>query len=158
MANASFTYSDLIAGYVTGFSRGDQSFGIRTSDGREFKAHLTPTVFARVAQNLEEPYHDATQLLAEMLREGQHVFAYGVYYPEGSEPRFEVKSLVFPGQGPGTYRHEEPDWWVNQVRSITDKYLLWQFGYPEKPIDYREYRTMLHLGGAKKGDFLKETD
>jgi mannose/cellobiose epimerase-like protein (N-acyl-D-glucosamine 2-epimerase family) len=158
MAGTAFTFSDLITGYVTGFTRGDQSFGIRTSDGREFQAYLTSTTFARIAQNLEEPYQDCTQRLGELLKEGQHVFAYGVFYPEGDKPRFEAKSLVFPGEGVGVYRQEEPDWWVKQVRSIADKYLLWQFGYPEKPIDYREYRTMLHLGGAKKGDFLQETD
>ena len=51
-----FSFSDTIAGYVTVFDRNEKSFGIRTSDGREFKAYLTPTTYARLAQNLEEPY------------------------------------------------------------------------------------------------------
>ena len=93
-----------------------------------------------------------------MLEEGQYVFAYGVFYPTSDGTRFEVKSLVFPGEKPGHYRHEEPDWWIKQVRSIADCYLRWQFGYPEKPIDFREYRTFLHLGGTKRGDYLQETD
>ena len=156
--NVSFTFSDLIGGYVTHLNRAERRFGIRTSDGREFQAYLTPSTFARIAQNLEEPYQDCTSRLGEMLEPGQHVFAYGVFYPESSGLRFEAKSLVFPGEGPGAYRHEEPDWWVKQVRSIADSYLKWQFGYPEKPIDYREYRTFLHLAGAKKGDYLQETD
>lgn len=155
--DVSFTFSDLITGYVTNFNRADKTFGIRTSDGRVFQARLTPSTYARVAQNLEEPYEDATGRLGEMLDEGQHVFAYGVLYPEDNL-KFEVKSLVFPGGRHGEYRYEEPDWWVKQVRSIGDSYLRWQFGYPEQPIDFREYRTFLHLAGAKKGDYLQETD
>ena len=95
---------------------------------------------------------------ARCSKTGQYVFAYGVFYPSADGTRFEVKSLVFPGEKPGHYRHEEPDWWIKQVRSIADCYLRWQFGYPEKPIDFREYRTFLHLGGTKRGDYLQETD
>jgi mannose/cellobiose epimerase-like protein (N-acyl-D-glucosamine 2-epimerase family) len=153
-----FTFSDLIAGYVTDFNRAEKAFGLRTSDGREFKASLTPSTYARISQNLEEPYQDCTARIGEMLVDGQYVFAYGVFYPAAGGTRFEVKSLVFPGEKPGVYRHEEPDWWINQVRSIADCYLRWEFGYPEKPIDFREYRTFLHLGGTKRGDYLQETD
>jgi mannose/cellobiose epimerase-like protein (N-acyl-D-glucosamine 2-epimerase family) len=152
-----FTVSDLVTGYVTDFKRSDKSFGIRTSDGRVFRARLTPATYARIAQNLDEPYQDATARLGEMLVEGQHVFAYGIFYPE-NDLTFEVKSFVFPGERAGQYRFEEADWWVKQVHSIADSYMRWQFGYPDKPIDYREYRTFLHLGGAKKGDYLQETD
>jgi mannose/cellobiose epimerase-like protein (N-acyl-D-glucosamine 2-epimerase family) len=152
-----FTFSDLIAGYVTDFTRADKTFGIRTSDGRVFRGRLTPSTYARIAQNLDEPYQDATSRIGEMLEPGQHIFAYGVFYPE-KDLNFEVKSLVFPGERPGAYRFEEADWWITQIRSLADSYLRWQFGYPETPIDYREYRTFLQLGGAKKGDYLQETD
>ena len=158
MNELSFTFSDTIAGYVTKFNRSEKRFGIRTSDGREFEAALTPVTFGRISQNLDEAYHDATMRLAEMLEPGMFVFASGVFYPEDGQVKFEAKSLVFPGEQSGEYRHEEPDWWVKQVRSIADSYLRWQFGYPESPIDYRNYRTFLHLGGSKKGDFLQETD
>ena len=159
MDHMSFTFSDTIGGYVTDFNRQEKSFGIKTSDGREFRAYLTPTAFARVAQNLGEPYNDCTGRLGELLTPGQHVFAYGVFYPHGEGHKFEVKSFVFPGEAPEKYRHEEPDWWVKQVRSIANCYLKWQFNYPEQPIDYREYRTFLNLAGTKKrDDFLQETD
>lgn len=159
MSNTQFSFSDSISGYVTSFNRDEKSFGVKTSDGREFQVILTPTVYARIAQNLEEPYADATGRIAEMLVPGQHVFAYGIYYPDGGGSRLEAKALVFPGEEPGKYRHEEPAWWVKQVRAIADCYLKWQFGYPELPVDYREYRTSLHLAGAKKrDDFLQETD
>ncbi|WP_374796720.1 AGE family epimerase/isomerase [Aerosakkonema funiforme] len=159
MDHMSFSFSDTIGGYVTHFNRQEKSFGIKTSDGREYTAHLTPTAWGRIAQNLEEGYIDATQRLGELLTPGQHVFAYGVFYPQGDGHKFDVKSFVFPGEAPDKYRHEEPDWWVKQVRSIADSYLKWQFDYPNKEINYREYRTMLNLAGAKKQeDFLQETD
>ena len=74
------------------------------------------------------------------------------------DPRFEAQWLVFPGTGPGRFRQEEPDWWINQSRSIGNSYLRWQFDYPSTEIDFRNYRTFLHLAGAKGGDFLQETD
>ncbi|HEY9695440.1 MAG TPA: AGE family epimerase/isomerase [Oculatellaceae cyanobacterium] len=159
MDHMSFSFSDTIGGYVTNFNRTEKSFGIKTSDGREFKAYLTPTTWGRIAQNLAEPYADCTQRLGELLTPGQLVYAYGVFYPQGEGHRFDVKSFVFPGDAPEAYRHEEPDWWVNQVRSIADSYLKWQFGYPDQPVDYREYRTFLNLSGTKKrDDYLQETD
>ena len=151
-----FTFSDLIAGYVTHFNRAQKTFGLRTSDGRDFEASLTPSAFARISQNLEEAYQDCTAH-REMLRSGAVCLAYGIFYPAASGTGSKPSASSSPG-GPGSYHHEEPEWWVNQIRSIADSYLKWQFGYPEKPIDYRNYRTMLHLGGTKKGDYLQETD
>ncbi len=108
---------------------------------------------------MEEGYIDATSRFNELLEPGQHVFAYGVFYPKGDGHKFEVKSMVFPGDAPGKYRHEEQDWWINQVRSIGDCFLRWQFGYPKNEIDYKEYRTFLNLAGTKKtDDYLQETD
>jgi mannose/cellobiose epimerase-like protein (N-acyl-D-glucosamine 2-epimerase family) len=154
-----FSFSDLIAGYVTHFNRSDKSFGIKTSEGHEYTAYLSPTTYGRISHNLEEGYIDATGQLNELLTPGQHVFAYGVFYPKGDDHKFEAKSLVFPGDAPDKYRHEEPEWWIKQVRSIADKYLKWQFNYPDRPIDYSEYRTMLKLTGEKqKDDYLQETD
>lgn len=159
MDQVNFSFSDTITGYVTHFNRTEKCFGLKTSDGREFQAYLTPTTFGRITQNLEEPYQDCTGRFAELLVPGQHVFAYGIFYPQGDGFKFEVKSMIFPGEAPTAYRHEEPDWWVKQVRSIADSYLKWQFSYPDNEIDYREYRTYLHLaGGKKRDDFLQETD
>src|SRR5258707_139257 len=84
-----FTFSDLIAGYVTHFNRAAKTFGLRTSDGRDFEASLTPSAFARVSQNLEEPYQDCTGRIGEMLEAGQYVFANGVFYPSSDGTKFE---------------------------------------------------------------------
>ncbi|MBW4481318.1 MAG: AGE family epimerase/isomerase [Tildeniella torsiva UHER 1998/13D] len=159
MTAVGFSFSDTIAGYVTQFDRQEKCFQVKTSDGREYTIYLTDTVYGRIAQNLNEPYLDCTGRLGELLTPGIHVFAYGVFYPQGDGHKFEAKALVFPGEAPDTYRHEEPAWWVSQITSITDCYLKWQFGYPNQEIDYANYRTMLHLAGAKQqDDYLQETD
>jgi mannose/cellobiose epimerase-like protein (N-acyl-D-glucosamine 2-epimerase family) len=156
-----FTFSDTIAGYVTDFNLKERNFSIKTSDNRVFKAYLTGNCYARYVRNLNESYQDATGDINSLLAlPRQMVFAYGTFYPQTdySQMIFQAQWLVFPGKGPGIYRHEEPDWWINQIDSIGHSYLKWQFKFPEEPIDYRNYRTMLHLGGTKNGDYLQETD
>jgi mannose/cellobiose epimerase-like protein (N-acyl-D-glucosamine 2-epimerase family) len=155
-----FTFSDTVAGYVSSFDSGENTVVLRTSDNREQTVHLTPNTYARFAYNLSESYQDATAVMPSLLAlHRQFLFAYGTFYPgSNGNGRFEAQWLVFPGRGPGVYRQEEPDWWVNQSRSIGHSYLRWQFGYPDQEIDYRNYRTFLHLAGGKKGDYLQETD
>jgi len=159
--NIDFTFSDTIAGYVTGFNSVERWFTVMTSDRREFKIYLTLNTFGRMVYNLGEPYQDATGIFNQLLAlNRQFVHAYGTFYPgadEGSS-KFEAQWLVFSGKGPGNYRHEEPDWWIKQIHSIATSYLNWQFNYLEKEIDYNDYRTFLQLGGTKKGDYLQETD
>lgn len=156
-----FTFSDTIAGYVSDFSLREQWFKLKTSDDREFLIHLTPNTFARLTRNLGEPYQDATSKINHLLAlPRQMVFAYGTFYPgnDSDSQLFQAQWLVFPGESPGNYRHEEPDWWIKQIDSIAHSYLRWQFNHPDEPIDYRNYRTFLHLGGTKQGDYLQETD
>ncbi len=168
-----FTFSDTITGYVTNFNLKERWFTVLTSDEKEFKIHLTDNSYARFVRNLGEPYQDATGKINHLLSlHRQMVFAYGTFYPGDcncgtaanedcdceSKPIFEAQQLIFPGEGPGNYRFEEPDWWINQIDSIAHSYLNWQFNHPNEKIDYRNYRTMLQLSGEKKGDYLQETD
>lgn len=160
-----FTFSDTITGYVTNFNLKERWFTVLTSDEKEFKIHLTDNSYARFIRNLGEPYQDATGKINHLLAlNRQMVFAYGTFYPgkgDGSgesEPVFEAQQLIFPGEGPGNYRFEEPDWWINQIDSIGHSYLNWQFNHPKEEIDYHKYRTILQLSGEKKGDYLQETD
>jgi mannose/cellobiose epimerase-like protein (N-acyl-D-glucosamine 2-epimerase family) len=158
--NIDFTFSDTIAGYVTSFSSKESQFTLKTSDDRGFVVDITPNTFARFTYNLGEDYRDATSLIPSLLAVNrQFVFAYGTFYPGAAgAARLQAQWLVFPGNGPGAFRQEEPDWWINQARSIGECYLRWQFGYPGTEIDYRNYRTFLHLAGSKRGDYLQETD
>jgi mannose/cellobiose epimerase-like protein (N-acyl-D-glucosamine 2-epimerase family) len=153
-----FSFSDLISGYVESFDGTKKSFAVKTSDGRLFDVFLTTNTYGGIMRNLDEPFQPCPRSLENMLQPGQMVFVYGIFYPEGRGNRFEAKSIVFAGDRPGVYRHEEPDWWVKQATSIAKSYLKWQFNHPDQQIDYRNYRTFLHLGGSKKGDYLQETD
>jgi len=74
-----FTFSDLIAGYVTSYDSTQDIFGLKTSDGREFKAKLSPMAYAKLIQNFDEGYPDATGSMRSMLTPGRYLFAYGVF-------------------------------------------------------------------------------
>ncbi|MDD5519750.1 MAG: AGE family epimerase/isomerase [Kiritimatiellae bacterium] len=153
-----FSFSDTISGYVTHFDSARKVFGIKTSDGREFEVAITPTSYGQILRNLDEPFQPCPHSLENMFAPGQFVHAYGIFYPDGKGKLMEGKMFIFSGEKPGVYRCEEPDWWVKQVNSIARSYLKWQFNHPSEPINYHNYRTFLHLGGAKKGDYLQETD
>lgn len=153
MNSLNFTFSDLIAGYVTHF---DGDFcGLKTSDGRDYTVKLTPTLYAELVRNLGEAFHDATGQIKDMLSPGRFLFVYGVFYPE-NEVKFEAKHIVFVGRTPGSYRFEEQDWWIKQIRQLADFYLEAEFGDGE--IDYSEYRTGISLTGQKQKAGRQETD
>lgn len=158
--NIDFTFSDTIAGYVTGYSSEERWFTLETSDKRPFKINLIASTYARSVRNLTEGWQDPGDIGSFLSKNGQFVFVYGTFYPnDGAETSvFEAQQIVFPGKVPQQYRHEEPNWWIEQIGSIASSYLKWQFDYPKEEINYKNYRTMLHLGGTKKGDYLQETD
>ena len=158
MKRIDFTFSDLIAGYVTRYDPTKDMFGLKTSDGREFKVNLTPTVFAELVRNLGEAYHDATGQIREMLAPGRFLFVYGIFYPDGpnDEHTFGAKHIVFLGRTENQYLYEKQDWWINQVRQLADFYLQAEFGGGE--IDYSKYRTNLTISGQKQKSGRQETD
>ena len=151
----SFSFSDLISGYVEKFNWETRSFVMRTSDSRSFDVKLTDNTAAELLRNLGEPYVDCTGQMADMLANGRFVFAYGIHYPESGKP-FEAKHLVFVGRAETQFQFENQDWWIRQVRQLGDFYLKAQF--PDNLIDYRNYRTELTLYGTRTDDFRQETD
>ncbi|HCJ66307.1 MAG TPA: N-acyl-D-glucosamine 2-epimerase, partial [Elusimicrobia bacterium] len=132
-------------------------FGFKTTDGREFAVKLTSNTFARNARNLGEPYMDSTGQMYDLLKPGQYMFVYGIFYPEKNGHTFEAKILDFPGKKLDKFRFEEPDWWVKQAGEICDFFLRAQFGGSGN-IDYANYRTRISLTGARGGDYRQETD
>jgi len=150
-----FSFADTIAGYVTRYEPAADTFGLRTSDGRDFEVSLTETTNAQVIRNLGEPYIDATGSMRDMLVPGRYMYAYGVFYPEAGQQAFEAERLTFVGQHAVDYAFEEPDWWVRQIWQMADFYYRAQFGDGEP--DWRGYRVGLDMSGAKIGD-RQETD
>ena len=150
-----FAFSDSIAGYVTNYDSEKEIFGLKTSDGREFKVKLSPMAYAKVIQNFDEGYPDATGIMKSMLVPGQYLSTYGVFYPDSD--LFDAKQIIFPGRKKTEYVFEKQDWWIHQVNSLGNFYLKSQFG--EGEFNYRNYRTTLALSGQKSlASFRQETD
>jgi mannose/cellobiose epimerase-like protein (N-acyl-D-glucosamine 2-epimerase family) len=147
MAELNFTFFDLIAGYVTSSDADQKTFGLRTSDGREFRVKMAPTCYAELVRNLNEPYQDVTGRMNSLLTPGQYLFAHGMFYPEQQGLDFEANHMAFVGVKPDDYRFERSNWWIEQVRALGDFYLRAQFEGGE--VDYRQYRTKLSLAGIK---------
>jgi mannose/cellobiose epimerase-like protein (N-acyl-D-glucosamine 2-epimerase family) len=157
MNDIHFPFSDTIAGYVTHFDRGTDTYTVRTSGGREYQVKLKGNTYAQLLRNLGDPYHDCTGQMRDMLLPDRYVFTYGVYYPEGDGNTFEAQYLVFLGRRPGEYFFEGRDWWVKQIQSLADFYLHAQFG--DAPVDFANYRTTIKLSGEKPRDnYRQETD
>ena len=153
--DVAFSFSDLISGYVEKFDWDARSFTLSTSDKRSFAVKLTDNTAAELLRNLGEAYVDCTGQMADMLAPGRFVFAYGIHYPETGKP-FEAKHLVFVGRTETQFLFENQDWWIHQVRKLSDFYLKAEF--PDDVIDYRNYRTDLTLYGTRTGDFRQEAD
>lgn len=156
MNKMNFTVADTIAGYVTSVDTSKNMFSLKTSDDREFQVKLTDTTYSELVRNLGEPFLTPEGPLENMLTPNRYLFAYGIFYPEASELRFEAKHLTFVGRQVDEYCFERPDWWVNQVRSLADFYFNAQF--PNGNIDYRNYRTQLTLEGQTIKSTRQETD
>ncbi|MFB3787215.1 MAG: AGE family epimerase/isomerase [bacterium] len=156
--NTWFSFSDTIAGYVKHYDSDTDAFVLTTSGGRDFTVHFTDTTYAEMIRNLGEPYRDCTGPMRAMLKPGQYLYAWGVFYPE-KEWTFDAKRLIFVGRHPDEYQYERSDWWVNQIHSLGDWWLEAQFGQ-EGQIDYNDYRTMITREGVKikYDDFRQETD
>jgi anti-anti-sigma factor len=152
-----FTFSDLIAGYVTEIDSEGGRFTLKTSDGRTFGVTVADSAYAQVITNLGEPPEFVTDRMWTMLVPGRYVYAYGVFYPEAGEQRFEVKQLTFVGGDPQEWRFESTDWWIRQVREIADFYFKAQ--WPDGNVDFRNYRTHITVEGQRIEDRLRqETD
>jgi len=153
--NVDFSFSDLIAGYVTQYDAKSDVFGLKTSDGREFKVKLSAMAYAKLIQNFGEGYPDATGSLKSMLTPGRYLFTYGVFYPDSEI--FDAKQVIFTGRKQNEYVFEKQDWWIQQITALGKFYLKAQFGDGE--YDYRKYRTTLNLTGvASTTNFRQETD
>jgi mannose/cellobiose epimerase-like protein (N-acyl-D-glucosamine 2-epimerase family) len=151
-----FTFSDTIAGYVTSFDPAKETFGLKTTDGREFAVKLTALTYSEVLRNLGEPFQDPGAPWEKMLSPGRYLFAYGTFFPDGGDWTFEAKRIIYTGKTDHEFRFEAGDWWVNQIRELAEFYLHAQF--PEGEIDYKNYRTHLTLEGQKIESTRQETD
>jgi mannose/cellobiose epimerase-like protein (N-acyl-D-glucosamine 2-epimerase family) len=155
-SNLTHTWADTIAGYVQGFNAEARTFELKTSDGRSFTIELDETTGAELLRNLGEPYTDGSGHLDDVLVTGRYVIVYGIFYPDGEKMRYTAKHIELVGRSGGDYGFEEPTWWIKQIDQLASFYRRAQFGNRE--VDYRDYRTELHLGGSKTQSHVQETD
>jgi anti-anti-sigma factor len=151
-----FTFSDLIAGSVVAHQADEDTFTLRTIDGRDFDVRLTNQTFAEVVRNLGEAYVDATGQMRDMLDRGRMLYVYGIFYPEHGDYTFEAKRIVFVGRTSHDFVFERQNWWIHQVREVADFYLRAQ--WPDGVIDYSQYRTRITIEGDKLPGTRQETD
>lgn len=152
----SFSFSDLVSGYVVESDASTGTFSLKTTDGRVFPCVITGACYAEIVRNLGEPFIDATGAMRDMLTPGRYTYAYGIFYPEGDGLTLDVKHIVFLDRDPASFRFEARDWWVRQIAEIADFYLKAQF--PDGNYDFAEYRTRVTADGRKEGDLRQETD
>ena len=154
-----FTFSDLIAGYVTSYHEGTDTLELVTSDNRPYLVKLTGNTVAEMVRNLGEAYIDASSQLRSLLQRDRLVHVYGVFYPgEAGGTAFEAKHVTLFGHGATEFRFEAQDWWLQQIRRIADFYLTSEFGAGATTFDFREYRTDLSMLGTKTSSTRQETD
>ncbi len=158
MANEiGFTFSDTVAGYVTGFDRERDVFTLKANSGREYNIKFAPGTYAWIVNNLEHPRHWCGGQMRDMLTPGRYLYAYSIFYPEKDGYDLEAQYLVFPSARPDSFDFERQDWWIDQIRSLGAFYLKAQFN--DQEIDYKNYRTTLSLSGEKSMDhYRQETD
>ena len=153
-----FSFSDTIAGYVTGYDRNRDIFGLKTTDGRDSQVKFAANTYGWIANNLNEPRTwTSPDQMRELLVPGRYLFVYGIYYPEHDGFTYEAQFMIFPGRREDNYVFERQDWWIKQVAAIADFYLKAQF--QGQPVDYKDYRTTIRLTGEKPTDnYRQETD
>jgi mannose/cellobiose epimerase-like protein (N-acyl-D-glucosamine 2-epimerase family) len=157
-----FTFSDTVTGRVARYDPAGRILAIDTLDGRRYDVEVPDDTPAELLRNLDEPYRPARGGPADLLLPGRFVVLRAIFYPvpprlAGSPQAVVVaRHLLVVGQEPDAYRFEEQGWWVDQLRSIATFYHHAQFG--DSPVDYREYRTELRLGGDKTTSHVQETD
>jgi mannose/cellobiose epimerase-like protein (N-acyl-D-glucosamine 2-epimerase family) len=150
-----FRFSDLLAGIVVAYHARRRLVDLRTSDGREVRLSLAPTVHVEQMRNLGEALVALTGDLAAPLAAGQPLFAYGVLTPDAGGYTFEAHHLVLPRRS-GGFAFEEPGWWTRQLVELAAFYRRAQFG--TGPVDFTDYRTVIRLAGQKTDDHTQETD
>jgi mannose/cellobiose epimerase-like protein (N-acyl-D-glucosamine 2-epimerase family) len=152
-----FTFSDTVAGYVTGVDRERGVYQVETSDGRPFTVKVRKNTYAQLLRNLNDRYIDCTAQMYDLLTPGRYLYTYGTFYPERGRQVFEAQFLIFVGRRPDEFLFERSDWWVKQIKSLGDFYLKAQFA--DGPVDYTNYRTTIKLTGEKPLDnYRQETD
>ena len=143
-----FTFSDTIAGSVVAYQADEDTFTLRTIDGREFEVALTSARRSpRSSATSARPTSTRPARCATCSTAGASSSPTGSSTPRATTRVFEAKHIVFVGRTPHDFVFERPDWWVQQIREVADFYL--QAQWPDGNIDYADYRTQITPRGRQ---------
>lgn len=149
-------YSDLVTGILGARDEAAATIELTTAGGVRHTVRLDADPGIRLLRNLDEPPADLGASPGDRLAPGRMAAVSGLFYPQPDGTRFDAKDILLPQKEAGSYRFEEQDWWIRQLEAIARFYRRAQFG--SGPIDFRDYRTVIRLGGDKGGDHVQETD
>jgi hypothetical protein len=156
-----FTFSDRFTGKIQSFDKGTRALSLMAADGSQFLFTLVNTTFAKVVQNADEPWIDATGQMDELLSiNGLFISVFALAYPQGESFRMEAKEITFfcDPATPDSYRFEQPSWWSDQVYAFGKFQLQAQFGDGDT-FDFSNYRTKVSKVGSRyPKDSLQEID
>ena len=158
METMHFTFSDTIAGSVAYTQADEDTFTLRTIDGREFdgRAHR-PDVRGGHPQP-RRGLHRRDGPDARHARPRPHALRLRDLLPGGRRATSSRRSTSSSSAARAhDFVFERPDWWVKQVREIADFYLQAQFGR-RRTSTYAEYRTQHHARGREAAGDRQETD
>ncbi|GAB3162091.1 hypothetical protein GCM10027059_13960 [Myceligenerans halotolerans] len=148
-------WSDTIAGYVEEYDRSTRHLRLTSLAGTPVEMDVDPGAGAELIRNLGHPYQDSGEL-EDLLEPGRLLLAYGISYPGDPGPTFVAMHLYFLGRRADGYAFEDQRWWIDQVGQLAGFYQRAEFG--AEPADFRDYRTILRLGGDKTENHTQETD
>ena len=130
MNEIKFTFSDTIAGYVSSYDRESDTFGLRTSDGREYQRQAkSPTHTGGLPITWMNPANGATPTRsAPCWCQGATCSIMASITPKAAILTMKSSLFIFMAAKENAYGFELADWWVKQIVSIGDFYIRAQFG------------------------------
>ena len=143
-----FTFSDTIAGSVVAYQADEDTFTLRTIDGREFEVAITQPDVRRGHPQPRRGLHRRDRPDARDARPRAHPLRLRDLLPRGRRaPSSRPSASSSSAARAQDFVFERPEWWVQQVREIADFYRNAQ--WPDGNIDFSVYRTQITPRGRQ---------
>lgn len=154
-----FTHSLRIMGIVQGIDPEKRHFKVLCQSGDVFEVHIGNETYYQFIRNFDrldrdrierpESYVDYPEKrLALYIRKGLFVAVYGIQQIHEDKSRFDAREIILFHNNEGRYLFEESHWWLTQISSLADEWLLNLFG-PGNVYDFSNYQTNLSYIGSK---------
>ena len=163
-----------VSGMVTGIRKEPKrlSFTIKARSGDAFEAFVSPETTYDVVSNLDSISRDRVPepqgvvgddailyRLSKYVEVGRAVVVSGVYQENGTETRFEARTVRLLHSKVGEYIFEETHWWISQMMQMADRILdhLFDARRSYSIDDFSKfYRTQLNISGQPVDDTTQE--